>query len=218
MTTYHPVRRARGFTLLEMLVVIAIIILLIGLLLPVLAAARRHARAAATKSTIHNLKIGLDNYRLDWGIYPIQPGGSNIIWDDGGGSYNPGYYQIPCVGMNLTANLATPAEDNRALTTLLLDLEFLDVKKENVQGDYLMDHFSVPLVSRFWIKAPTTVSADSQKLSEKLYIFSYGPDNKQGVDVDAGHTVGAAPDYDKDLITRAEATPASGADDLTSWK
>ncbi|MCZ7647651.1 MAG: type II secretion system GspH family protein [Planctomycetota bacterium] len=211
-------RRTRGFTLLEMLVVVAIIAILMGLLLPVLAAARRHSRKVATKSTIHNLQIGLDNYRMDWGIYPIQPGGSNVIWDDGGGSYPPGYYQVDCVAKGSQANLGAPDEDNIGLTFILTDLQFLDVKKENVQGGYLMDYFSVPIVSRFLILSPTTVTGDTDKLSEKVYIWSYGPDNINHVDADTSFSNAAAPTYDAATKTTLEASPTGAQDDVTNWK
>ncbi len=54
-----PSRPRRGFTLIEMLVVIAIVGLLAAALLPALAAARRQARRAACMSNLHQIGAGV---------------------------------------------------------------------------------------------------------------------------------------------------------------
>ena len=202
----------RGFTLIEMLVVITIIALLVGLLLPVLAMARKSARNTATKTTIHNLGIALDNYKLDWKQYPIKPGGSNIIYDSGGGSYNPGYFQSPCVAK---PGKASGVEDNKDLVKLLLDTKFLDVKKANLSGGQLLDHFTTPIIVRFMISKSTVGDV---KIAEKVYIWSYGADTANGVDAKAVYACAGLPDYDKVEIDSVENSPAGGEDDLTNWR
>ena len=61
----HPRRAARGFTLVELLVVIGIIALLISILLPTLSSARQSANQIACSSNIYQVSSGVNLYALD---------------------------------------------------------------------------------------------------------------------------------------------------------
>jgi prepilin-type N-terminal cleavage/methylation domain-containing protein len=65
--------RRPGFTLVEMLVVIAIIVVLMAILFPVFASVRGKAREAQCRSNLHQLAIALKGYKEDHGRYPGPP-------------------------------------------------------------------------------------------------------------------------------------------------
>ena len=65
-------RVPRGFTLVELLVVIGIIALLIAILMPALAAAREQSKSVVSLSNLRQLGIGLVQYRVEnKGYYPV---------------------------------------------------------------------------------------------------------------------------------------------------
>src|SRR3954452_6792977 len=79
--------RRRGFTLVELLVVIGIIALLISILLPALNKARRQAKTVQCQSNMRQIAAALIMYISDnKGHFPpaqAQPQTSNVIYPDG---------------------------------------------------------------------------------------------------------------------------------------
>src|SRR6059058_3902240 len=65
-----------GFTLLELLFVIAIIAILAALLLPALARAKSAAYSTACRSNLHQIAIALNLYLEDERVYPAE-----LSWD-----------------------------------------------------------------------------------------------------------------------------------------
>ena len=62
--------RVRGFTLLELLVVVAIIALLVGYVAPRYFSQDGKSEVSLTRAQIDSLEKALDQYRLDTGRYP----------------------------------------------------------------------------------------------------------------------------------------------------
>lgn len=62
--------RRPGFTLIEILVVLAVVALLMAVLLPSLNLARAQARSGACKSNLHQLGVGMTMYLHQWNVYP----------------------------------------------------------------------------------------------------------------------------------------------------
>ena len=67
--------RGRGFTLVELLVVLGVVALLIGLLLPVLGRARASARATACLARLHDIGVGIHAYAAGNHGVMIRAGG-----------------------------------------------------------------------------------------------------------------------------------------------
>ena len=62
----------RGFTLLELLVVVAIIALLAGMAMPLIAMARQASRVSATRSVMARVDAALREFKTDYRVYPYQ--------------------------------------------------------------------------------------------------------------------------------------------------
>lgn len=67
-------QRRRGFTLVEILVVIGIMVVLLGLLIPGIAAFRRAAERKSVQADLMTVSQGLEAYKSDFGDYPRPPG------------------------------------------------------------------------------------------------------------------------------------------------
>ncbi|MFG0330028.1 MAG: type II secretion system protein [Phycisphaerales bacterium] len=86
-------RPGRGFTIVELLVVIGIIVLLVGLLLPALAGVRRGARKTQTSNLMANLGMAADSFYQSIGRYPgvlseRELCGDNTIYNEWSGTEN----------------------------------------------------------------------------------------------------------------------------------
>lgn len=71
----HDRRSRRGFTLIELIVVIVVLGLLAGLVAPQIFGRVSEARAVTARTQIELLSAALDGYRLDNGAYPTTAQG-----------------------------------------------------------------------------------------------------------------------------------------------
>jgi len=71
----------KGFTLIEMLIVITIIALLASLILVGMGGARAKARDARRIADLHNVMNALELYYAKNGIYPVGTYNSSASWD-----------------------------------------------------------------------------------------------------------------------------------------
>lgn len=68
-------KASRGFTLLELLIVISIIALLSAALFPVFSYFRTKARAMQARKTMDTIAMALEDYRKDFNAFPPDAGG-----------------------------------------------------------------------------------------------------------------------------------------------
>lgn len=65
-------KNRKGFTLFELLIVMAIIGLLLGFLVPNLLGAKDRAKETAVKSVMHSLQLAVEAYDMENEIYPME--------------------------------------------------------------------------------------------------------------------------------------------------
>lgn len=117
-------RRSGGFTLIELMIVIAIIAILAAILVPNFIRARAQGQLTACKSNLKNIGTALEMYSTDWtGKYPgtaakltpnylkvfprcpavsVDTYSATLNFVDPSGTYKD-YYYIQCAGANHTA-------------------------------------------------------------------------------------------------------------------
>src|SRR3954471_20553037 len=71
----------RGFSLVELIVVVGVIALLLGILMPVLSAARGAAATTRCASNMRQVMIAMTNYAQDYrGKFPGNRGADHQLW------------------------------------------------------------------------------------------------------------------------------------------
>jgi general secretion pathway protein G len=82
LTTHHlrhVLRNARGFTFIEIMVVVAILAILAALVIPRIMGRTDDAKRTAAKVQIRNIEGALQLYKLDNGVYPTTEQGLKAL-------------------------------------------------------------------------------------------------------------------------------------------
>ena len=70
LSSFSSKRHQRGFTLIELVIVIAMISILLGVMIPVYRIHIMHAREAVLKEDLYNMRQAIDQYTQDKGKAP----------------------------------------------------------------------------------------------------------------------------------------------------
>ena len=136
-------RRRRGFTLVELLVVIGIIALLIGILMPALTRAREQANTTKCGANLHTIGIALTMYVNQYNAYPghasMVGGTTGAIWPTRLRPFvnnDHGVFHCPSQEAGFEWPKTTPATGTKAGP--------LDSKYGYEPGELVLDVFRVP--------------------------------------------------------------------------
>jgi type IV pilus assembly protein PilA len=89
-------RNEKGFTLIELMIVIAIIGILAAIAIPQFSAYRARSYNAAAMSDVRNMMTACEAYFVDWDAYPT--GVPSVVFS------NYGY--VPSAGVTVTADIS----------------------------------------------------------------------------------------------------------------
>ncbi len=96
MKRKHTTRRARaGFTLMELMLVMAILVILVGLVAPRFMGAQKGANISAAKNQVGLFKSSLDMYQLHMNTYPSTEQGLVAVVEEPSELESPDRWQGP---------------------------------------------------------------------------------------------------------------------------
>ncbi len=139
-------RRSRGFSLIELMVVIGVIVILAGILIGSLPGIQARVNRNKVEAFLAELESGLSKYQIDHGIYPLnEPGGDR---DSVGVEGAKVLYKHLSGDFNLDGKV--DFEQNEKVYVPRLDYESNRESKEarstNIGGDFMViDSYGDPV-------------------------------------------------------------------------
>jgi len=176
----------QGFTLLELLTVIAIIAILAAILFPVMKAAKDRAKTTACITHLHDIGVGLQTYRTDNNVYPTVLLGywvQDQPMESARGGVYPEY--VRDIKSFTCPSIGTGNETDK-VTLTVLDEMGVEVSRDFYFGDSYdwTDQTgtggAIPTYARMWAPPAADGSADLSKVNA----FTADPDKPNTADVD----------------------------------
>ena len=167
--------RSKGFTLVELLVVIAVISLLVGIIVPVVATAIDAAEVARSTAWINDLSVGCTNYRIENRFYPGQEDFAQL--KGSGGNYTGSQLRAVKLFGGSYADLINPAKAP-PMAGEGISVKARDIDKFSSGGSWgprysgvigsVLDRFSDPMAVLYYPcrYVDSTVAADLYKYAD----------------------------------------------------
>jgi len=212
-------RQLSGFTLVELLTVIAIIAILMGILLPTVAVVKQSAKKAQAKSDAVMIVNAIEAFYTEYGHYPlpdsVDPGPNDVIFGDSndGGSYTNSQIMDVLRAREAEAGIAADKIVNFRNKVFT---EGVVAKKEGrygIQEDgTFLDPWGIPYViamdtsyskvtetfmDAYSDATYVTIPPEAPGIRAGAIVYSFGKDGQQGTKGD---------------------NRLSGSDDIVSWK
>jgi len=176
--------KSKGFTLIELAVVLAIIAVLAAVLTPMVTGYLDQARVARTQADVRTIADSIKLYQRDTGRWPVYAssgdypntvaGGKALIGGNNGTNPGNGTASWNVSSSNLVTSLEVYLNGN--LTAMSTTVTF---PKAGFRGPYLATMDSDPYGNRYILTA-----ADLAGSTNHAYVISAGPDGKLDTTMD----------------------------------
>ena len=155
-------RAARGFTLIELMIVMGVIIILVAMMFPVIIGARAKARNKQALTEAHNIVLALKGYRMEFGKWPNQTQAADdttyftnnhlviapLIGNNPRGKV---FLAIQLLSTNISGGLTNLTGQTDSITNLVdpWGVPYVIGLDENMDGSTLINISNVPYANMF---------------------------------------------------------------------